>query len=84
MPTGGGKTAQKGETMYIINEYPAKKARENGSARFPEDFPHLRTETGNKTFHAWKVGEDIHVETTLHDADEIIKAIRDFEEENHD
>ena len=83
MPTGGGKTAQKGETMYIINEYPAKKTRENGSARFPEDFPHLRTETGNKTFHAWKVGEDIHVETTLHDADEIIKAIRDFEGENH-
>lgn len=28
--------------------------------------------------------EDIHVETTLHDSDEIIKAIRDFEEENHD
>ena len=48
--------------MYHINTIPGQAAKEKGHASYPEDFPHLRP---GEDFAAWRVGEDLEIETTL-------------------
>ena len=48
--------------IFKINEHPGRMARENGAARYPDDFPHLEE---GKDFAAWNTGGEWNIETIL-------------------
>lgn len=61
--------------MYRINTIPGEAAKAKGHASYPEDFPHLRP---GEDFTAWRVGEDLEVETTL-GGEALLERLKEFE-----
>lgn len=48
--------------IFKINEHPGRMARENGAARYPDDFPHLEE---GQDFAEWNTGGEWNIETIL-------------------